>query len=143
MIILFLEDDNSNLLGLLLEGLLKNARQEKQKEQDAAEQKQQQQQNTARRPATPQKASAATASNTEKKEVTLRDLVEKKDSAGVRKFLDGRPYMVRVVKLCNFCTFVRLTTDGLFFYTLILIICLSLCKQFHFFNIIVLNNFFV
>ena len=115
MIILFLEDDNSNLLGLLLEGLLKNAREEKQKEQDAAEQQQQQRQNTARRPATPQKASAATASSTEKKEVTLRDLVEKQDSAGVRKFLDGRPYMVRVVKLCNFCTFVRLTTDGLVF----------------------------
>ena len=93
--------------------MLKNAQEEKQKEQQQ-QQQQQQQQNTGRRPSTPQKSGAASSTSTETKEVTLRDLVEKQDSAGVRKFLDGRPYMVGFVQLCYIYLTTRSTTVDLF-----------------------------
>ena len=100
MQILFLGDNSDNLLGLLLEGLLKDALDGKRKQQDATEK----QQNAEPRPATP---SAATARPQEKKEYSLRDLVERQDGAGVNKFLDERPYMVRIIVFFMFsCRYV-------------------------------------
>lgn len=74
---------------------------EKNKAEQADAEKTQEKKKADQRPATPQRANPQPVQEkTEKKELSLRDFVERQDDAGVRKYLNERPYMVSSLFQC-------------------------------------------